>query len=381
MESGKYQKQLLSILPTIKSYDLPEECIKKLNTCRFLQRSIREYRTQITTLKNILLKSPDLAKKEKEKYISDFLDKQALCHSLQAEKILLAQQVFASIKIAQEALRTRRCELLEGPKSASRKTPRHKEPPLDPEALRRRLAHMSTFDHATGMIPSFQLKAAALRESTLTSPTALLSPQMSPTLSGSSTPPRRVAGSASVSPGLVPTPAPPAPKRPPPGAAEATRCSPRRREAARTPKAEPQARDATPDEFEWSATRSRKIAAAPELKPEPKPEPEPEPEESQDAEETYCICQKAQAAAMVGCENPNCPYGSWFHFSCVGMNEKCISEEHPWYCPGCWVFELGRKWSAWPGYSFSESKSRNTRVRNAAYKKWQTATGHTLLDP
>ena len=38
----------------------------------------------------------------------------------------------------------------------------------------------------------------------------------------------------------------------------------------------------------------------------------------------FCVCRKETREEMIGCDNPGCPRGSWFHFSCVGMRESDV---------------------------------------------------------
>lgn len=37
---------------------------------------------------------------------------------------------------------------------------------------------------------------------------------------------------------------------------------------------------------------------------------------------------------MVGCDNPNCSHGEWFHLACVGLKVP-PGENKDWFCPNC----------------------------------------------
>lgn len=45
----------------------------------------------------------------------------------------------------------------------------------------------------------------------------------------------------------------------------------------------------------------------------------------------FCICRRASAGDMVGCDNELCEY-EWFHFECVGLKKQ---PKGKWYCPKC----------------------------------------------
>ena len=49
--------------------------------------------------------------------------------------------------------------------------------------------------------------------------------------------------------------------------------------------------------------------------------------------ETFCYCHGPDEGAMVGCDNPTCQHGSWFHLKCVGLKSKPKSKY--WHCPDC----------------------------------------------
>jgi len=44
--------------------------------------------------------------------------------------------------------------------------------------------------------------------------------------------------------------------------------------------------------------------------------------------EVYCKCKKQSYGKMIQCDNPDC--GEWFHYECMGINEREEPEE--WYC-------------------------------------------------
>ncbi|KAF9045761.1 hypothetical protein BDZ89DRAFT_1058722 [Hymenopellis radicata] len=119
-----------------------------------------------------------------------------------------------------------------------------------------------------------------------------------------------------------------------------------------------------------SATKKRKITAAPSIKlpparsispvpppkstryplhppvPPPAPVPVPEPkveaeaddaeaeEEEVDDDKPYCFCQKKSFGDMIACDGTNCPY-EWFHYECVGLKSGQLKETTNWYCPAC----------------------------------------------
>lgn len=49
-------------------------------------------------------------------------------------------------------------------------------------------------------------------------------------------------------------------------------------------------------------------------------------------EPVYCICMQVSYGEMVGCDNPSCDNGEWFHFGCVNLNRRPPGR---WVCPGC----------------------------------------------
>ena len=46
----------------------------------------------------------------------------------------------------------------------------------------------------------------------------------------------------------------------------------------------------------------------------------------------YCYCKDDLGGEMVGCDNPNCKYGSWFHLACLKISKPRSGK---WYCPDC----------------------------------------------
>ena len=55
------------------------------------------------------------------------------------------------------------------------------------------------------------------------------------------------------------------------------------------------------------------------------------PTPNDDSTYNYCYCKEEQGGEMVGCDNPGCQAGEWFHLSCLRLKRKplCIK----WYCP------------------------------------------------
>ena len=48
-------------------------------------------------------------------------------------------------------------------------------------------------------------------------------------------------------------------------------------------------------------------------------------------QKVYCRCKKPSFGDMIECENPKCPNGQWFHYSCVEITEGKIPTTE-WYC-------------------------------------------------
>lgn len=48
-------------------------------------------------------------------------------------------------------------------------------------------------------------------------------------------------------------------------------------------------------------------------------------------EPTYCLCNRVSYGEMIGCDYDQCQI-EWFHFDCVGLNNK---PKGKWYCPHC----------------------------------------------
>ncbi|XP_065916067.1 uncharacterized protein [Dysidea avara] len=46
----------------------------------------------------------------------------------------------------------------------------------------------------------------------------------------------------------------------------------------------------------------------------------------------YCYCKKDIGGEMVGCDNPDCKHGSWFHLVCLKIPKPRSCK---WYCPDC----------------------------------------------
>lgn len=53
-------------------------------------------------------------------------------------------------------------------------------------------------------------------------------------------------------------------------------------------------------------------------------------------EEVYCICRTGSSGKMIGCDDPACKYGGWFHYKCLGLHPSFEpSKREKWYCPWC----------------------------------------------
>ena len=61
--------------------------------------------------------------------------------------------------------------------------------------------------------------------------------------------------------------------------------------------------------------------------------PSDSPTPNDDSSYNYCYCKEEHGGEMVGCDNPRCQAGEWFHLSCLRLKKKplCIK----WYCPHC----------------------------------------------
>lgn len=53
---------------------------------------------------------------------------------------------------------------------------------------------------------------------------------------------------------------------------------------------------------------------------------------SEENSETFCICRGGSYGDMIECDSNPCPHGEWFHFDCVGLEEKPVGK---WFCPDC----------------------------------------------
>ena len=59
---------------------------------------------------------------------------------------------------------------------------------------------------------------------------------------------------------------------------------------------------------------------------------------SDEEEEPYCPCGRANDRDMVWCDGEmRCPY-QWFHYQCVGLTEMTVPPGK-WFCPGKYQFE------------------------------------------
>ena len=47
----------------------------------------------------------------------------------------------------------------------------------------------------------------------------------------------------------------------------------------------------------------------------------------------YCYCKEERGGEMIHCDNDNCPYGEWFHLSCLRL--KKAPRTKTWHCPQC----------------------------------------------
>ena len=59
------------------------------------------------------------------------------------------------------------------------------------------------------------------------------------------------------------------------------------------------------------------------------------------AEYEFCYCKEDKGGDMVGCDNPNCLRGFWFHLECLKIPKPRSCK---WYCPNCRTMpEFSRK--------------------------------------
>ena len=52
-------------------------------------------------------------------------------------------------------------------------------------------------------------------------------------------------------------------------------------------------------------------------------------------QKVYCKCKKPSFGDMIECENPRCPNGQWFHYSCVDISEGKEPTSEWYCCPKC----------------------------------------------
>ena len=48
-------------------------------------------------------------------------------------------------------------------------------------------------------------------------------------------------------------------------------------------------------------------------------------------QDKFCICNRGEFGTMIACDGPNCKI-TWFHFSCVGLQNE---PEGDWFCDQC----------------------------------------------
>ena len=56
-------------------------------------------------------------------------------------------------------------------------------------------------------------------------------------------------------------------------------------------------------------------------------------DDSASSDYNYCYCKKEQEGTMICCDTDNCPYGQWFHLTCLKL--KSAPRSKKWYCPHC----------------------------------------------
>ncbi|EGV60765.1 hypothetical protein CANTEDRAFT_100110 [Yamadazyma tenuis ATCC 10573] len=94
-------------------------------------------------------------------------------------------------------------------------------------------------------------------------------------------------------------------------------------------------------------SRQRAIASTtPHHRPVPGPELVPPPSPSStltwsqqfEPTERYCFCKQGSFGDMIGCDNEDaCPNGDWFHYKCVGLNNRVEALKYTvgkqkWFC-------------------------------------------------
>ena len=57
--------------------------------------------------------------------------------------------------------------------------------------------------------------------------------------------------------------------------------------------------------------------------------------QSGEKQKVYCKCKKPSFGDMIECENPRCPNGQWFHYSCVDISEGKEPTSEWYCCPKC----------------------------------------------
>ena len=55
--------------------------------------------------------------------------------------------------------------------------------------------------------------------------------------------------------------------------------------------------------------------------------------DSNSSDYKYCDCKEDQGGTMICCDTDNCPYGQWFHLTCLKL--KSTPRSKKWYCPYC----------------------------------------------
>lgn len=56
----------------------------------------------------------------------------------------------------------------------------------------------------------------------------------------------------------------------------------------------------------------------------------------EDDQHLYCYCNRVSFGDMVGCDNPNCQGGEWFHLECAGLDRLPQDDDQAyWYCKSC----------------------------------------------
>ncbi|OAV93309.1 hypothetical protein PTTG_00915 [Puccinia triticina 1-1 BBBD Race 1] len=86
---------------------------------------------------------------------------------------------------------------------------------------------------------------------------------------------------------------------------------------------------------------------------------------SADNQMLYCYCQQVAFGDMLGCDNPNCQGGQWFHLECAGLAElPKESDTTEWFCHRCLAESSPSKHPPSSASNLGKKKKKKTGRRN-----------------